>query len=77
MTQQRITDSLASLFTTSPVVFWHDVDAEFSSVVQALQLDGVQLVRLEMKALQTGESCCILRYSPKSASKPLDHPKTG
>ena len=29
------------------VVFWHDVEAEFASVVDNLQLDGVQLVRLD------------------------------
>jgi hypothetical protein len=29
------------------VVFWHDVEAEFASVVGGLQLDGVQLVRLD------------------------------
>ncbi|MBV5322307.1 MAG: BREX-1 system phosphatase PglZ type A [Ilumatobacteraceae bacterium] len=47
MTQQRITDSLTTLFTTRPVVFWHDVEAEFVSIVDSLQLDGVQLVRLD------------------------------
>ncbi|NCP81141.1 MAG: BREX-1 system phosphatase PglZ type A, partial [Rhodoferax sp.] len=47
MTQQRITDSLTTLFTTHPVVFWHDVEAEFASIVDSLQLDGVQLVRLD------------------------------
>ena len=47
MTQQRITDSLSTLFTTHAVVFWHDVEAEFASVVDNLQLGGVQLVRLD------------------------------
>ena len=47
MTQQRITDSLTTLFATHPVVFWHDIESEFSSVVDGLQLDGVQLVRLD------------------------------
>ena len=47
MSNQRISDSLSSLFTTHSVVFWHDVDAEFSSAVDDLQLDGVQLVRLD------------------------------
>ena len=47
MSQQRLIESLTTLFTTHAVVFWHDVDAEFSSAVDDLQLDGVQLVRLD------------------------------
>ena len=47
MSQQRLMESLTSLFSTRPVVFWHDVEAEFASVVDGLQLDGVQLVRLD------------------------------
>jgi len=47
MTQQRITDSLSSLFTTYPVVFWHDAEAEFAPLVDSLQLSDVQLVRLD------------------------------
>lgn len=47
MNNQRISDSLTSLFASYPVVFWHDVDAEFASVVDSLQLDGVQLIRLD------------------------------
>jgi uncharacterized protein (TIGR02687 family) len=47
MTQQRLFDSLTTLFATHSAVFWHDVEAEFASVVEALQLDGVQLVRLD------------------------------
>lgn len=53
MSQQRLFDSLTTLFSTHPVVFWHDVEAEFASAVDSLQLDGVQLVRLDdMPALQ-------------------------
>lgn len=48
MSQQRLIDSLTALFTTHAVVFWHDVDAEFSTAVDDLQLDGVQLVRLDV-----------------------------
>lgn len=47
MSQQRLFDSLTSLFSTHAVIFWHDVDAEFASVVESLKLDGVQLVRLD------------------------------
>lgn len=53
MSQQRLFDSLTTLFSTHPVVFWHDVEAEFASVVDSLRLDGVQLVRLDdMPALR-------------------------
>lgn len=47
MSQQRVIESLSSMFTTHAVVFWHDVDAEFSGTVDALELDGVRLVRLD------------------------------
>ena len=47
MSQQRLMESLTSLFSTHPVVFWNDVEAEFASVVDGLQLEGVQLVRLD------------------------------
>lgn len=50
MSQQRLFDSLTTLFATYPVVFWHDVEAEFGSTVDGLQLDGVQLVRLDDSA---------------------------
>ena len=47
MSQQRLFDSLTSLFASYPVVFWHDVEAEFASQADGLALDGVQLVRLD------------------------------
>ena len=47
MSQQRISDSLTALFVDQAVVFWHDVDAEFASVAEGLQLEGVQLIRLD------------------------------
>ena len=47
MSQQRLLESLGALFNAHSVVFWHDVEAEFTSVVDGMQLDGVQLVRLE------------------------------
>lgn len=47
MSQQRLFDSLTTLFTTHSVVFWHDVESEFASAVDGLQLDGVKLVRLD------------------------------
>jgi uncharacterized protein (TIGR02687 family) len=47
MSNQRIADSLASLFTTHAVVFWHDVEAEFTNILDSLNLDGVKLIRLD------------------------------
>ena len=47
MSHQRIADSLSALFSTHPVVFWHDVDAEFSAAIDSLPPSGVQLVRLD------------------------------
>jgi hypothetical protein len=47
MTNPRISLALESFFGETPVVFWHDVEAEFAAVVDGLQLDGVQLVRLD------------------------------
>ena len=50
---QRIVDSLSALYTNNAVVFWHDVDAEFSSSVEGLSLPDVQLLRIDsMPALQ-------------------------
>ncbi|MBG6075360.1 BREX-1 system phosphatase PglZ type A [Polaromonas sp. CG_9.11] len=47
MSQQRISDSLKAFFSSHSVVFWHDVDAEFSTAVGDFALDGVRLVRLD------------------------------
>lgn len=47
MSQQRLLESLGTLFNTHPVVFWHDVESEFAPTLDSLQLDGVQLVYLD------------------------------
>jgi hypothetical protein len=47
MSQQRLFDSLTTLFASHPVMFWHDVEAEFSAQVDGLALGGVQLIRLD------------------------------
>lgn len=47
MSHQRISDSLVSLFATHAIVFWHDVEAEFINALDSLDLDGVQLIRLD------------------------------
>jgi len=47
MSQQRLIDSLTSLFASHPVVFWHDVESEFCIDVETLVLDGVELIRVD------------------------------
>lgn len=47
MSNDRISDSLSGVFLDYSIVFWHDVDAEFVSVVDGLNLDGVKLIRLD------------------------------
>lgn len=77
MSQQCLFDSLTTLFHTYPVVFWHDVEAEFASVVDGFELDGVQLLRLDdMPALRVKldierdpHQRCLL-YSAKPEPEP-------
>jgi len=53
MNNERITDSLKALFAIQSVVFWHDVEAEFATVVDELKIDDVMLLRLDdVPALQ-------------------------
>ena len=47
MNTQRIQTALAALYQDCTTVFWHDIDSEFSTSIDALQLDGVQIVRLD------------------------------
>ena len=47
MSLQRLSESLTTLFTTHSVIFWHDVECEFTATVDDLRLENVQLVRLD------------------------------
>lgn len=47
MSNQRIVESLSNLFSGTAVVFWHDVDSEFTATVDSLALEGIQLLRLD------------------------------
>ena len=47
MSNARISDSLSALFASHPIVFWHDVEAEFSGFVDTMSIDGVQLIRMD------------------------------
>jgi uncharacterized protein (TIGR02687 family) len=47
MSNARILDSLSALFASYPIVFWHDVEAEFSGFIDTLAIEGVQLIRMD------------------------------
>jgi len=47
MSNERISDSLSSLFANHRIVFWHDVEAEFSGFVDTMAMEGVQLIRTD------------------------------
>ena len=47
MSNARISDSLSALFANYPIVFWHDVEAEFSGFIDTLAMEGVQLIRMD------------------------------
>lgn len=54
MSNQRIVESLSGLFASSCVVFWHDVDGEFTSQVQVIAIEGVEVLCIDqMPSLQT------------------------
>lgn len=50
MSNARLSDSLSALFTSHPIVFWHDVEGEFSGFVDAMALEGVQLIRVDQQS---------------------------
>ncbi len=47
MSNARISDSLSALFSNHRIVFWHDVEAEFSGFVDTMAMEGVQLIRTD------------------------------
>jgi uncharacterized protein (TIGR02687 family) len=49
MSTDRITETLARLFTAEhwPIVFWQDPEREFESTIEALDLPGVSVLRLD------------------------------
>lgn len=47
MSNSKISDSLNAFFTSNAIVFWHDVEGEFSGVVDNLNLEGVQVIHLD------------------------------
>jgi uncharacterized protein (TIGR02687 family) len=54
MSNQRIVESLSGLFANSSVVFWHDVDGEFTSQVETIAIEGVEVLCIDqVPSLQT------------------------
>ena len=47
MSHQRIIEALEVQFATQLILFWDDPEGEFSSWVDSLNLDGVQVLRLD------------------------------
>ena len=47
MNNVRISESLNALFSNHAIVFWHDIDSEFSGFVDSMSIEGVQLIRLD------------------------------
>ena len=78
MSQQRITEALSSLFSSTPIVFWHDADGEYSSSVEAIKPAGIDLrdldttpglqVKLELE--RAGRERKFLLYSAKPEPEP-------
>ena len=59
------------------IVFWNDPDAEFSSQVESLEIDGVTLIRLDRMAvlqakiaIEREKGCRWLIYSPADEPEP-------
>jgi uncharacterized protein (TIGR02687 family) len=73
----RITDSLSALFANHAIVFWHDVDSEFSNVVRDMALEGVQVIRMDEQSnlriklqIETGADQQWLLYSNQPEPEP-------
>lgn len=70
MSNARISESLTALFANHRIVFWHDVDAEFSGFVDTMALQGVQLIRTDEQSnlriklqIEGAPNQCWLLYS--------------
>ncbi len=78
MSQQRITEALSSLFSSNPIVFWHDADGEFSSSVESLKpteidlldLDVTPWLQIKIELERAGRGRKFLLYSAKQEPDP-------
>lgn len=77
MSLQRVLESLQGQFSNHDLVFWNDPDGEFASTIDALDLEGVTLIRLgtepalqvKMK-IERAQGMRWLLYSPTPAPQP-------
>lgn len=78
MSQQRITETLASLFSSNTIVFWHDVDGEFAFSVESLKppeialldLDRTPWLQVKIELERAGRGRKFLLYSAKPEPDP-------
>ncbi|MFZ4537686.1 BREX-1 system phosphatase PglZ type A [Propionivibrio sp.] len=78
MSQQRITEALSSLFSSNPIVFWHDADGEFAFSVEALKppeidlldLDRTPWLQVKIELERAGRGRRFLLYSAKPEPDP-------
>lgn len=77
MGNERISDSLSGLFANHSIVFWHDIDGEFSNVIDSLLLGGVQLIRVDEQSnlqikmqIEDSPNQRILLYSNQPEPEP-------
>ena len=47
MSHSKILNNLAAIFAEHPIVFWHDMESEFSEVIDDFALDGVRVIRMD------------------------------
>ena len=77
MSTKRINDSLNALFASQHVIFWNDAEGEYSGLLDALDLPGVRILRLDetppLKAKilleQNADSQCLV-YAPTDEPEP-------
>ena len=78
MSNQRIFDSLNTIFCSQKIVFWHDPEAEFAESMAKASIDNVEIINIDhMPALQIklllerdGLKSKYLLYSAKSEPEP-------
>jgi uncharacterized protein (TIGR02687 family) len=78
VSQQRITDALSSLFCSTPILFWHDVDGEFAFSVESLKppeidlldLDRTPWLQVKIELERAGRGRKFLLYSAKPEPNP-------
>jgi uncharacterized protein (TIGR02687 family) len=77
VSQQRIIESLQSLFASHRLLFWNDADGEFEFAVGSLELEGVTLIRIDQQSalqvkvqIEKSPASRWLLYSAKPEPEP-------